>query len=361
MCAVNAGPSDDAFVWFTHQPASTGWLKRELAAKRPDLRFAFSRPGLTTFKVTRARADDPVACSFARAHGRSLGRATSVEEVLALAASPSLPQTSSFTYARLHVFERDPDRPADERAVAVAGTRAVALDVELRAAAPGRFFDAIEAQAGDIVLDVVVAAAEEPEDGIFVGWHRHDASRGPFPGGVPHVAIPAAAPSRAWAKIEEAIRWSGLIPRAGEHAVELGSAPGGASLALLERGLYVHGVDPGVMDPRVLMYTGASGNRFTHHALPAAEVASKDLPRSYAWLACDVNLAPMIALKYVERFVALAHGGLRGAFITLKLNDDGVFEALPRLGVRIAKLGAARIRYTQLPSHRREIVAILEW
>ena len=65
--------------------------------------------------------------------------------------------------------------------------------------------------------------------------------------------------------------------------------------------------------------------------MPAAEVARKDLPRTYDWLASDVNLAPMVALKYVERFVALAHGGLRGAFITLKLNDDGVFEALPRL------------------------------
>ena len=55
----------DAFVWFTHQPASTGWLKRELAAKRPDLRFAFSRPGLTTFKVDAERADEPNASSFA--------------------------------------------------------------------------------------------------------------------------------------------------------------------------------------------------------------------------------------------------------------------------------------------------------
>jgi 23S rRNA (cytidine2498-2'-O)-methyltransferase len=196
---------------------------------------------------------------------------------------------------------------------------------------------------------------------MFVGWHRHDATRGPLPGGVPHVAIPVGAPSRAWAKIEEAIRWSGLTPRAGEHAVELGSAPGGASFALLERGLNVHGVDPGAMEPRVLAYRGPSGNHFTHHALPAAEVARKDLPKTYEWLASDVNLAPMIALKYVERFVALAHGGLRGAFITLKLNDDGVFEALPRLAARIGKLGAKRVRYTQLPSHRSEIVAILEW
>jgi 23S rRNA (cytidine2498-2'-O)-methyltransferase len=340
----------DAFVWFTHQPASTGWLKRELAATRPDLRFAFSRPGLTTFKVDPAVTEEPVS-SFARAHGRSLGRATSIDEVLAHAAT--LPEAP---LVRLHVFERDPDVPADERDPAIAGTRAAALDAAVRAAAPARFAEAAEAEAGDLVLDVIVAPAEAPDDGIFVGWHRHDATRGPFPGGVPHVAIPPHAPSRAWAKIEEAIRWSGLVPAPGEVAVELGSAPGGASLALLERGLQVHGVDPGAMDPRVLAHAA-----FTHHAVPAAEVAKKDLPRTFEWLASDVNLAPMVALKYVERFVALAHGGLRGAFITLKLNDDGVFEALPRLATRIAKLGAARVRYTQLPSHRSEIVAILEW
>jgi len=52
---------------------------------------------------------------------------------------------------------------------------------------------------------------------------------------------------------------------------------------------------------------------------------------------------------------------LRGAFITLKINDDGIFAALPRLRARIAKLGAREVRYTQLPSHRSEIVAILSW
>jgi hypothetical protein len=59
--------------------------------------------------------------------------------------------------------------------------------------------------------------------------------------------------------------------------------------------------------------------------------------------------------------VALAHGHLRGAFLTLKLNDEGVFEALPRLASRIEKLGARHVRYVQLPSHRSEIVAILNW
>ena len=329
-----------SFIWLLHQPAVAGWVKREMAARRPDLKFAFSRPGLTTFKGAQ-----PVASSFARAHGTSLGRAAGVADVLALVPARGM---------RLHVFERDLDRPADERDATVAGSRARTLEAELRAT--GAFREGIEAVDGDAVLDVICAPAEEADEPLLVGHHCHDRTRGPFPGGVAHVAIPAESPSRAWAKIEEAIRWSGLTPAAGETAVEIGSSPGGASFALLERGLTVHGIDPGVMAPSVMAHP-----RFVHHAMPAAEVDRRSLPKHYQWLASDVNLAPMIALKYVERMVALAHGGLRGAFITLKLNDDGVFDALPRLMDRISRLGARDVRYTQLPSHRSEIIAIMAW
>lgn len=330
------------FIWLLHQPVVAGWVKREMAAKRPDLKFAFSRPGLTTFKGSGA-----VASSFARAHGHSLGRAGEVGEVLALAKPLG-------ERVRLHVFERDLDRPADERDAAIVGSRARALEAELRAA--GNFLDGSEALLGDVVLDVITAPAEEPAEPLFVGHHVHDRLRGPFPGGVPHVTIPEASPSRAWAKIEEAIRWSGMAPKPGEIAVEIGSSPGGASWALLERGLHVHGIDPGEMAPIVRDHP-----RFKHHAMPAAEVERRALPKQYQWLASDVNLAPMVALKYVERMVALAHGGLRGAFITLKINDDGVFEALPRLTDRISRMGAKEVRYTQLPAHRSEIVAIMAW
>jgi 23S rRNA (cytidine2498-2'-O)-methyltransferase len=344
-----------SFLWFLHQPASARWMKRELAARRPDLRFAFSRPGLTTFKVDPERANEPALSSFSRARGTSLGRAQEAAGVLALAGALGPGPL------RLHVFERDPVGLAEERDPLVAGSRARALDAALRAEAPGRFLPEMEAMAGDQVLDVITAAAEQPADGLFVGWHRHDRTHGPWPGGVAHAAIPASAPSRAWAKIEEAIRWSGLVPRAGECALEIGSAPGGASLALLERGLEVHGIDPGAMSPLVLDYLGPRGNRFVHHAHPAAEVDRNALPRKIRWLTCDVNLAPMVALRYVERFVALAQGRLRGAFLTLKLNDEGIFEALPRLALRIERLGARELRWVQLPSHRQEIVAILEW
>jgi 23S rRNA (cytidine2498-2'-O)-methyltransferase len=330
-------------------------MKREMASRRPDLRLAFSRPGLTTFKADPAVIEQPVASSFARAFGRSLGRAANVAEVLALAAPLGAQPL------RLHVFERDPDRPAEDNDPLVTGSRARALEQALRAAAPARFHPESEAQLDDVVLDVITAPADEPEEPLFVGRHRHDRSHGPFPGGVAHVPIPESAPSRAWAKIEEAIRWSGLVPKAGDTALEIGSAPGGASFALLERGLEVVGIDPGAMAPLVRDYVGPSGNRFVHLAVPAAEVERKSLPARFHWLACDVNLAPMVALRYVERFVALAQGRLRGAFLTMKLNDDGIFEALPRLAVRIERLGSRTVRWVQLPSHRSEIAAILEW
>jgi 23S rRNA (cytidine2498-2'-O)-methyltransferase len=178
---------------------------------------------------------------------------------------------------------------------------------------------------------------------------------------VDHVPKPPEAPSRAWCKIEECLRWADLSPRPGEIAVEIGSSPGGASYALLSRGLEVYGVDPGEMHANALAFAGPHGNRFTHLQMPAAEVPRRSLPRQYQWLALDVNLAPMVSLKYVERFVALAHGGLKGAVLTLKLNDDGVFEALPRILARIAKLAPREMRVTQLPSHRSEVAAILTW
>lgn len=344
------------FVWVTHQVAATRWLKAELAERAPHLRFAFARPGLTTFRVDGPPPTGAVTMptAFARAWGVSLGRGQ-VPEVLA-ALTPGAPPV------RLHVFERDRDQPVDEQDPAERGARAAAVAASLRAAAPpGAFHDDERARPGDRVLDVIVPHGHDPDEPWLIGAHDHDATHGPWPGGVTHVPPPPEAPSRAWCKIEEALRWADLEPAPGEIAVELGAAPGGASYAMLVRGVEVHGVDPGEIHPDVRGFAGPHGNRFVHHHLPAAEVPRGALPRRYQWLLNDVNLAPMVAMKYIERFVALAHGGLKGAVLTLKLNDDGVVAALPRLRERIGKLGARQVRITQLPSHRSEVVAILTW
>lgn len=347
-----------SFLWVSHQVGVTSWLKAEVARDAPHLRFAFSRPGVTTFKAEGATLGAQVPSAFARASGLSLGRADDPPQVMAHA-EPWLAATS--TPARLHVFERDIDVAVDEQDPAVRGRRRQAVDAAIRAAAPLAFHAELKARPGDLVVDVIVPHASQPEEPWLVGVHQHSSAHGPWPGGVDHIPPPPEAPSRAWCKVEEALCWADLEPRAGEIAVELGSSPGGASYAMLQRGVTVFGVDPGKMDPLVLGYSGSSGNRFVHLAQPAAEVRRQDLPRTYQWLLNDVNLAPMVALRYVERFVALAHGGLRGAILTLKVNDDGIAAALPRLIERVRKLGARDVRVTQLPSHRSEVVAVCTW
>ena len=173
-------PQGDAFVWFTHQPASAAWLKRELAAKRPDLRFAFSRPGLTTFKVDPARADEPSASSFARAYGRSLGRATTPDEVLALAASCRPGRRAA---PRVRARSGSARRRARRRRSPVRAP--AALDAALRAAAPGRFADRTEAhdRRARPRRDRRARPSSPTRACSSAGIATID-TRGPFPGGV---------------------------------------------------------------------------------------------------------------------------------------------------------------------------------
>ena len=147
------------------------------------------------------------------------------------------------------------------------------LEAQLRAAAPERFLPETQARDGQRVLDVIVAPAEVDDDGWLIGTHTHNRQHGPFPGGVSHVAIPANAPSRAWAKIEEAIAWAGLPVRAGDVALEIGAAPGGAVMALAKRGDEVWGVDTGELAPNVRAMAGVH-----HLAIKVGALRWEQLP-----------------------------------------------------------------------------------
>jgi 23S rRNA (cytidine2498-2'-O)-methyltransferase len=199
---------------------------------------------------------------------------------------------------------------------------------------------------GERVVDVIVA----PDEPLWLGVHAHVAGRSPHPGGRPPLTLPAEAPSRAWLKLEEALAWSQLPLRRGQVAVEIGSAPGGASWALLERGLTVVGVDPGDMDARVLAAPG-----FSHVQVPLGDLRREQLPARVDWLLMDVNLAPQVAVHGVRRIVSTLRSSLRGVIFTLKLNEWKMAADVPALLERVAGMGLSDVRATQLPSNRREI------
>ncbi len=320
------------FVFVVCSVPSAPLAKREVLAAHPEARFAFSRPGLVTFKHPGASPSFGEGLVFARVAGQSLGTASSLEEALALAP----PGT-----AAVHVFPRDPeDAPSVARtAAAHAGLARQGLRVEPRP--------------GEVTLDVVVAEGEA----FFVGYHVHGAQRWAIAGGLPGVIVPEASPSRAFAKLEEALTWSGLSPRRGSVVVELGASPGGATLACLMRGLPVVAFDPGELDARVRDFVGPGGARVTFHARAAGSVTKADLPEGARLLVVDMNLAPPVALRYVARVRAMLPK-LEAAVITVKLNDEKMIEQTGRWIELVRGMRFSQVSATQLPSHRQEMVIV---
>ena len=195
-----------------------------------------------------------------------------------------------------------------------------------------------------------------PGEPWLVGLHRHGVGR--WPAGPPDVHVPEEAPSRAFAKIEEAILWADLPVREGHNALEIGSAPGGAALALAHRGVNVWGADPAEMSKAVLEYRHLGGARVHHLPVKVGALRWEDLPEQVDWLLLDVHLAPQVALHAIQRFMPRLRPTLRGAVLTLKMNDDQIVAEIPALLDRVLALGFEEVRATQLPSNRREICVI---
>ena len=312
------------FAFATCLPGLEPALKLDVARARPELRLSYSRPGLVTFKSARpVPPDDPPGSVFAQVWGRSIGAASDP--------ATAAIQLAALGAARVHAFVRDPG----------------AVDLTAwQALGPGG-----PARPGDLVADVIVAP--EPGEPAWLGIHRHDRFRSPHPGGAIPVVVPDDAPSRAFAKIEEAIAWADLAIGPGQVALEIGAAPGGAVLALARRGLEVWAVDTGALAPHVAALPAVH-----HLAKKVGALRWEELPPRIDWLLVDVNLAPQVALHEVARLMPRLRATLRGAVFTLKLNDWTFVAELPVLVERIRQMGLPDVRMQHLPSNRREICAV---
>jgi 23S rRNA (cytidine2498-2'-O)-methyltransferase len=198
------------------------------------------------------------------------------------------------------------------------------------------------------VLDVIII---EP-DTWWVGYHRAVTLPQRWPGGAVPVPMPAHAVSRAYAKMEEALAWSGLPLAAGDECVELGCAPGGASQALLDRGLFVTGIDPAEVDPAVVSHP-----RFRHLRKRAKEVRRSEFV-GVRWLAADMNLAPTYTLDAAEAIVKHPGVSIRGLILTLKLADWSLAEGLPEFAARVHGWGFRDVRMRQLASGGQEVCLV---
>lgn len=130
-----------------------------------------------------------------------------------------------------------------------------------------------------------------------------------FPGGAAPIEPDRWAPSTAYRKIEEALRWLDAAPGPQDLCVDLGAAPGGWTHALVKRGARVVAVDRAEMDPAL-----AKNPLVTHVKKDAFSYVHDEMP---TWLCCDVIALPGRALQLVED--ATASTKLRALVVTVKL------------------------------------------
>ncbi len=353
------------FVFATCQVGAEVALKAEVATLKPEWRLAFSRPGFLTFKTAGpVDLSESLGAVFARSWGLSLGKVESgggegdgVEaSSLDALAQKVVRFVDRAAFDRLHVWQRD-TAPAGRGAfeplptpLAIEAKSAVAA--ALQAAQPeagsrGPLSLSLgPATLGERVLDCVIV---EPGS-WWIGWHS--ATLDPatcWEGGAPTIEPPSEPISRAYFKMEEALRWSRLPAQAGQRWAEIGCAPGGASQALLQRGMHVLGLDPAEVDPRL-----AEEPRFKHLRMRAADARRREF-RDIRWLAADINVAPEYTLDAVEAIVGHSSVSIEGLLLTLKLLDWRLAAEVPAYLERIRSWGYPRARARQLAFNRQEI------
>ncbi len=327
------------YLFATCQIGAEDALKDEVRESHSAARLAFSRPGFLTFK-TDASLDPtpPLDGVFARCWGVGCGRAATLTEAIDLARAAASERGLEAASAAVQAWARDAHAPGEEPQGHDPLARHRAIQSEVTSS-PG--------PSSGLVLDAI-----EVEPGQWwAGFHRPGPNHRPFPGGIADLTLPREAPSRSYLKILEAERLFGVPLRPRDVALELGSAPGGACLALLERGLRVVGVDPAPMDPVTRKPD------FTHIAESAMTLpVEMRIPTRVSWLLLDMNCNAPTALRAAKRFAGHVSPSLLGVLLTLKVNEWSKVAGLPEwLRIVQSAFGVKPVA-RQLFHHRQELV-----
>ena len=228
-------------------------LKTEISKNHPSLRLAFSRPGYVTFKLpprTEAIGDEfetkMAAASFqlnavyARQYAASLGNSILIDDVIVKAKALLALDANPNKRLRLHVWGRGEPMPAAGHPLAIGAAKmrvnqirelllgcdeaeSLWMPVQDATSAAATASDSSStsddsrdmAKDGDHVFDVIVPTGPFISEALHVGHHVHFSSplssyqmigHSAWPGGNPRVLLPQEAPSRAYLKIEEALR-----------------------------------------------------------------------------------------------------------------------------------------------------------
>lgn len=326
---------ESEFIFALTNRGSETALKMEVESMNLGWRLSYQRRGFVTFKAAEGKffslgeLEFPVACArrLCLSLGKSTTRAAAEQKILRHPAC--LDRMVHFVCYEDHQYQTEPELAERPRI-------------------------------GDCIGTVVEIAPDE----FWAGLHLHARHLSPDPGGISPLVMPETSPSRAWLKVEEAIRFFDLNFTRRDKVVELGCAPGGVVLSLLDRGVSVVGVDPAEM-AAVVMKSAVTERRyvpedrpwFYHCQKPAALVSKRDLGSDVTWFMSDMNQSPEVVLKECERLCRMAKT-VNGVLITLKLTDMERVVEKEKWFASLRAMGFAKARLQQFSVHHREFALL---
>lgn len=295
------------FYFALTNPEATELLEEEIRLRYPEARKSYSRPGFMTFKSEKSI---PFKAHFSRVYGLCLGKKTLAE----------------LNYTRAWVWSRE---------------ASLVIPEQLKALSDKTIF-----KLGETVTLIMMIGPDE----YWIGEYELKRTHFQTPGEVSSILEREDVPSRAYYKLAELFEAYDLPVDHQERALELGSAPGGASLFLLEQDLKVMGVDPAEMDPRV---KGKFG--FKHLKIPFEHLNQGHFNDDVDWIVSDINLPPSVVLKEVERLLEFLSP--KGVILTLKMNERKHLRFMPDYMDRMRSHGF-KVDLKYVPSYRQEIALI---
>lgn len=282
-------------------------LKEEISIRYPELRMSYSRPGFITFKAESEVSFNPLFC---RLSGISLGKFRKSE----------LKVEKAWVYTVSNRFTTPPDLLAlSQKTIFKIGETATVL-----------------IQVGD--------------DEFWVGQYTLRRDHFQTAGEVSSILEREDVPSRAYFKIAEAFEAFDLPMEHEDRVLELGSAPGGATMFLLENDMKVLGVDPADMDSKV-----AKKFNFKHLRKPFEHLTEADVSE-VEWIVSDVNLPPTVVMKEVWRLLTFLEPV--GMILTLKINEHKHLEFIATIRQKMKDNGFKKVELKYLPSHKKEIALV---
>ncbi|MBT3983842.1 MAG: hypothetical protein HOE90_20975 [Bacteriovoracaceae bacterium] len=324
----------DQFLFFCVNLGNENLLKEEIRVFYPELTLSYSRKGFITYKnkgvVYDLSSISQLEATFATRAGICLGKA-----------KPD--QLNETVTKSCQELELDFDQT-------IIHSFSVGAEFQIDAAEIfNREVNNYSAN-GKTVIDLITLGENE----VWFGVHIVAAGTTRFPNSNPSITTPADSPSASYTKLAQIASLFSIKLDERDSWLDFGSAPGGASHFLLNRGHKVWGIDTAKMAASI-----SAHKNYHHIKCSVQDLTQEALPEGdIHWVHADLNLNPFQAIKEVLRLCKKYNYAIKGMIFTVQVVKLDYVKNIEAFEDLFYDWGFTDIISRQVPAHKQEYVII---